>query len=241
MHAEPRRDLPDLIDRVAAGAVAGAPGRDIMQCGHSSSPSFSGPGLAGRPPRGTPGRPGPSTGQFQSIGRSGPRGAVAPVGAEKAGFAPKPPNIPPMPVGDVCATVETPPPLAPERCRTLWAPDGTLRTRSTGLLRSVRQIRCGLQVERPAAKGGVRSFAAARTNVLDEIAAGYKKFSIWPEGCAVIVIGNHCPGTSRLGRVLVASHPHPRREEPLPHRADLVLDLPLLQPDAGVHATGSTR
>ena len=40
---------------------------------------------------------------------------------------------------------------------------------------------------------------------------------------------------------IVALEPQPRREEALAHEANLVLDLTLLQPDAGVQATGSTR
>ncbi len=35
--------------------------------------------------------------------------------------------------------------------------------------------------------------------------------------------------------------PKLRREEPIANQTDLVLDLSLLPPDAGVQATGSTR
>ena len=45
------------------------------------------------------------------------------------------------------------------------------------------------------------------------------------------------PGIQLVG----ALHPHSWREEPLADQAHLVLDLPLLQPDAGVQAVGSTR
>ena len=40
---------------------------------------------------------------------------------------------------------------------------------------------------------------------------------------------------------VVALEPQPWCEEALAHEPDLVLDLALLQPDAGVQATGSTR
>jgi hypothetical protein len=42
-------------------------------------------------------------------------------------------------------------------------------------------------------------------------------------------------------QLLVGLDPDARREEAFPHQPNLVLDLPLSHPDAGVHATGSTR
>ena len=151
VHAEPRRDLLDLVDRVAARRRCWRPRprhRAVWTFFFSLIP-WPRPRRASSPE----GRPGGRdlTGQLRSIGRSRPRRAVAPAGAENAGFAPMPPNIPPMPVGGPAVRLS-------ERQRRWRRNDvahsnGSLRTRSTGLLRSVRQIRCGLQVERPGSEG----------------------------------------------------------------------------------------